>query len=439
MGEWGLSIVGPLISAFIDIFLLSQFFEANYHRRYCRGKWSYRFLVFAIVLVVASVNYYQVIYYNFAVSILICILFGFILYYDEQLGRIHTFLRALLIFIAYCLLELVGYFLLRLAVDKMHMVVVSEQVYNFLNLTVTKILEIIFYYAWLKNVLGRERLRRLSYHYYLVYAILVMMSISSTFVVLSAVVHIKSRWENILMIVNLITIVAANLYMLKLLDSFSEKEALKVQLGIFEQQGKLQEKYYGALNDRYNQSLKVLHDVDKHIYVIESLYQKGDSLEAMEYTRDISKMLLPLVPKKYSDHNILNIILNDKAEIAARKNIEFRCVMEDIDYGFMRNSDITTIFSNLLDNAIEACMKKENGRYITIKTGNHQDMIMIRIANSIGEKPVWRDGRPMSQKGERHGIGLKNVEKVVTEYNGSVDFEMNEQEFACSIILNKTV
>lgn len=431
-----LAVMGPLISAFIDIYLFFNFFEANYSRTF-QKKWLYRVAMPILVMVLAAVNYFQITICNLVIWMVICSLFGFIFYYDDKAGKMHTLFKALLLYITCGLSELLSYFLLIFAVNSTHAVIISESLYSFLNLTVTKILHIILYFVLFRRLLGKNRLRKLSYWYYMTYFFLVMMNFLSTFLVISAVENIEGGWKAAVVILNLITIMIIDLYILSLLDSLAENTELKVQLAVFEQQEKIQGKYYVSLDERYNQSLKVLHDVDKHIRVIEGLYQRGESSEAMEYTKDISKMLLPLVPHKYVNNNILNIILNDKAETAKKNGIEFICYMEEMDYSFIRSSDITTIFSNLLDNAIEACIKKEKGRYMDIRTMSRGDMLLIQIKNSIEEKPIWQEGKPVSQKGQNHGIGLKNVEKVVVEYNGSVDFEVNDKEFVCNVLLSK--
>lgn len=434
MGQ-SLAFMGPLISAFIDIYLFFNFFEGNYSRT-IHKKGFYRMAMPVVFIVLAIVNYFQVTGFNFAIWIVICALFGFIFYHDDKGGKLHTFFKALLLYITCGLSELLSYFALKFAVNSTHAVIISESLYGFLNLTVTKILHIILYFVLFRRLLGKSKLRKLSYWYYVTYFFLVMMNFLSTFLIISAIENVEGGWKAAVVILNLVTIMIIDLYILSLLDSLAENTELKVQLAVFEQQEKIQKKYYTALDERYNQSVKVLHDVDKHIRVIEGLYQKGESSEAIEYTKDISKMLLPLVPHKYVNNNILNIILNDKAEAAKKNGIDFKCHMEETDYSFMRSSDITTIFSNLLDNAIEACIRKEKERYIYIKTTSYADMLLIQIKNSIDDEPIWQEGKLMSQKGENHGIGLKNVEKVVSDYSGNMDFEVNNKEFVCNVLLS---
>lgn len=431
-----LNIVGPLISAFIDIFLIGHFFEKNYERKY-HNRNLYRIIFSAIVLGMAVINSFHQAWLNIAIWIIICVVLGLVLYCDNTGEKIHIVFKGLLLFGANNLIELISFFLFKFIVNSMDTIIVSEAMYSFLNLTVTKILNIILYFALLKQLLGKNKLRRLSSWHYLTYFFLVSLSFLGTFMVISANGYAIGDRRVLVSILYLIMIVSINLFTLNLLDSLAENMELKIQLSIFEQQEILQQTYYGTLDERYNQALKVLHDVDKHIRVIEGLYRDGQNGEAMEYTKDISRMLLPLAPIRYVSNDILNIILNDKAEAAKKNHIQFECAIEETDYSFLKNSDITTIFSNLLDNAIEACMKKEEQRYIVVNTSVQYNILMIKIKNSIGEKLDWSGGRPLSRKGKNHGIGLKNVEKVIEEYEGSIDYFVEGEEFICNIFLNK--
>lgn len=434
--ETYLGIIGPLISAFIDIFLVNHFFDHNYRRRY-RNQKVYRLILFLIMIGMAVINSFHTLALNMSVWIIVFLVFGLVLFYDEEGGKLHIVFKGLLLFAANNLIELLSYFILIFIVNSMHAIVISTAIYSFLNLTVTKILNIILYFSVIKYLLGKDKLKRLSHWHYITYFFLAMISFLGTFLVINSIEHVVGGWRALIVISYLILIVLLNLFTMSLLDSLAENMELKIQLGIFEQQEILQERYYGSLDERYNQSLKVLHDVDRHIRVIEGLYQEGQNTEAMEYTREISRMLLPLVPRRFTSNDILNIILNDKAEAAGKNHIEFKCDIEEFDYGFLKNSDITTIFSNLLDNAIEACMKLESGRYIRIHTSSQLSILLIEIRNATGEIPVWEAGRPLSQKPGNHGIGLKNVEKVVLNYEGSIDYRMEGEEFICSVILNK--
>ena len=78
-----------------------------------------------------------------------------------------------------------------------------------------------------------------------------------------------------------------------------------------------------------------------------------------------------------------------------------------MNLNFLASIDITTIFGNLLDNAIEAAEKLEGEKYISIKIGSYHKMIAASIENNCGEVK-WKNGFPVSAKGKGGGIGLLN-------------------------------
>ncbi len=73
-----------------------------------------------------------------------------------------------------------------------------------------------------------------------------------------------------------------------------------------------------------------------------------------------------------------------------------------MNLNFLAPIDITTIFGNLLDNAIEAAEKLEGEKYISIKIGSYHKMIAASIENNCGEVK-WKNGFPVSAKGKGGG------------------------------------
>lgn len=53
------------------------------------------------------------------------------------------------------------------------------------------------------------------------------------------------------------------------------------------------------------------------------------------------------------------------------KGISVTIKVDNVNLNFLAPIDITTIFGNLLDNAIEAAEKLEGGKYISIKIGSY--------------------------------------------------------------------
>ena len=78
----------------------------------------------------------------------------------------------------------------------------------------------------------------------------------------------------------------------------------------------------------------------------------------------------------------LNVLLRDKARIAREKSIDFSAIVHFEDGKFLEPLDISTIFGNALDNAIEASEKlPPDRRMITVKTSRVGDGLMILVEN----------------------------------------------------------
>ena len=156
---------------------------------------------------------------------------------------------------------------------------------------------------------------------------------------------------------------------------------------------------------------------------------------AGEYAAEIRELLKPLIPVQYTENPILNILLTDKESVMREKGISVTIKVDNVNLNFLAPIDITTIFGNLLDNAIEAAEKLEGGKYISIKIGSYHKMIAASIENNCGEVK-WKNGFPVSAKGKGGGIGLLNVQSSVKKYDGNLILKSDGNKFIAELFLN---
>ena len=102
------------------------------------------------------------------------------------------------------------------------------------------------------------------------------------------------------------------------------------------------------------------------------------------------------------------------------------------------DKDIVVLLSNLLNNAIEACEKCEKERVIKFKFMREESGIILSVKNTFCQ-PVIRQGDDFltSKDYERssHGVGIRNVIKVVNKYGGTYVINDSNKEFYFSIML----
>lgn len=104
----------------------------------------------------------------------------------------------------------------------------------------------------------------------------------------------------------------------------------------------------------------------------------------------------------------------------------------------IEDEDVVTILANLLNNAIEACETCEDKKAIKFKFVKEDDMIIIAVKNSFNYDVVYENGEIKSTKTssvDEHGVGIKNVLKIIEKYGGAYVIEDKNKEFFFSIII----
>lgn len=88
---------------------------------------------------------------------------------------------------------------------------------------------------------------------------------------------------------------------------------------------------------------------------------------------------------------------------------------------------MTILLANLLDNAIEACKLCEDKKHIWFKCVQESGKIILSVKNTYCE---------MNRKKKEglHGIGLKNVEHVITSYGGNYSIKKIQGKFIVTIL-----
>lgn len=257
-----------------------------------------------------------------------------------------------------------------------------------------------------------------------------------SFINMLVIIEIFAQGQiNYLCTINMGCIVLADLYLLYFVKMADEKNYYENQVKVLEQQANIQYEYYLAQTKKYDKTVQILHDVKKHIKAIEDLYTTGQEQTAGEYINEIGDLLKPLIPIQYTGNPILNILLTDKEMLMKDKGISMDIKIDNVSLDFIEPIDVTTIFGNLLDNAIEAAEKVEGDRYIYIKIGSRHQMIVIRIENSCNIVR-WKNGMPISKKGKNGGIGLLNVKSSIEKYDGNLKLKQENQRFIAELFLN---
>lgn len=350
---------------------------------------------------------------------------GFYLYNGRRMYLFYYFLFPISIFITQTLVSYTAF-----SYNIARWGLVAFDYYNDNIALITRILSILLLTgAWvlLVNRKKYENVTRLQF------AGLFLPPLFSIFIIVSLIILgniYVQMYGAFLIVVNITLLVLMNLYILYLFSYLSRNRKLRDELEILSRQRELQYNYYESLERKYQASRQLVHDMRNHLQAMESLVQEGEREAAQSYAEDMYQMLNTLGRIQYSENKMLNIILNDKAESAKSSGIEMDVELSHIPLGQMKDIDITTIFANLLDNAIEAAAQAEPDKYIKMRAGTFHDFAVIKIQNSMPAQMKGRD----KKKGHM-GIGLENVRQTLKKYGGGIQTDSCGSEYKVSLTI----
>lgn len=182
---------------------------------------------------------------------------------------------------------------------------------------------------------------------------------------------------------------------------------------------------------------KLAHDMKNHLRTIQKL---SHDPEVQDYVASIIGDVTRHEMLYQTGNKALDIILNDKFQICREKDIRLTPYLDTNGLDFIRPVDLSVMFGNLLDNAIEAVEKigEKERREIRLKISHKNSFFVVRLENPFAEEPLRIRGNLFETKkreGRLHGFGLGNVEQVVEGYSGQMNIVLENQVFQVTILL----
>jgi hypothetical protein len=217
-----------------------------------------------------------------------------------------------------------------------------------------------------------------------------------------------------------------------------------------------QQAYFEAMKQDMEDTKKLRHDIRHHFTVIDG-YVRSRQYEALSaYVSEYQTSFTAFVehePFNYCPINVINVLAFHYDMLSAQNNIHFD-LRHDIHYDLCHDisfdphhnispddsnkciasipdTDLCSLFSNLMENAVEACRRIETGeRYIRVAVVSvDKGHLMIRVQNSTDENPRQDGETFLSSKAvDRKGYGLSSITSIAKKYGGSASFHWDKTE-----------
>lgn len=260
-----------------------------------------------------------------------------------------------------------------------------------------------------------------------------LVSICAMFLILDYVDNVTLRERNnTLIYITIVGMFIMNIVVFYMYERLHEMSVVKQEISLMEQQLIYQRKYFSQLEENYQQIRGIKHDINRHITLINTLAKKEEYDKIIDYTSELGVTTENITEIVHTGNVILDAVINEKCCIARKSEINFQFEVEKIEENVINPTSLCIVVSNVLDNAIEACEKIKNRKkpMIQFKLYMQKNNLILSVENDAEEIKVEK-GNILTSKVDKnsHGIGLKNVERVIKENNGYYEIGYEKGKF----------
>lgn len=215
------------------------------------------------------------------------------------------------------------------------------------------------------------------------------------------------------------------------LAPYAKKEMQDV---ILYEQLKLQEEHLRVLKHNQERLEELKQKANQTIMNLEN-----NKLDKEKIYQVVDEMQLTEI--NYCENKVIDALLHNKLKLAKTKQIQvFTQVIapENLQIALL---DLISLFSNLLDNAIEASEKAEQA-YLVLDCYPSRNYFVIKLTNSkLAKENVSLDSMKTSKQDEKnHGFGLQIIRNIVEKYDGDIQIHQEETKVEIGItIMNESV
>lgn len=188
---------------------------------------------------------------------------------------------------------------------------------------------------------------------------------------------------------------------------------------------------------------KIRHDMKNHLALAHALLQKSDNenadrilLDALSQTDSISLSFIGS-----SGNSIIDAIVASKSALCDKHGINFEYYLDSLPEISIDAIDISSVLSNMLDNAIEAA-RKTSAPEIVLKIVLLNNNLNIFVRNTFNGKSeiIAAGNRLLSSKKNSdmtsHGYGMMIINEIAAKYSGSYEWYVEGNIFCANVFLN---
>lgn len=413
-----------LLTYLFEALISLMFFEKKYEKRLHKGFVLSAFTISALLQF--AVNLAGIPIINLAAFVICNILLCSICY---KVKPTQAFFSTVIITAAMIITEMIIVYVSRFFFGIDVTEFTANDLILFLQSSSSKLLYLLTIYLYVKLSSKEERKELASFKSFL----LLLLPLASITVIHSIfkVVENQPLEANIFIGLSIsnILLMYANITVFWVHESVIKTQRKNTELQLQAQKAELDTEYYTILQNQYENSNILIHDIKRHLLSIKELANENDCDGIEHYIENLYSEYEVKNIKKYSNHKLVNAIINRYAKVFSDSGITFNCDIRNIDFSFIANNDLTSLLDNLLENALEASRDSEEKKVELLITPTNVNYISLTLNNSCSTTPNIKNGKLITtkKKSAPHGYGIKSIKRIADKYDGDVSFDYDNE------------
>ena len=221
----------------------------------------------------------------------------------------------------------------------------------------------------------------------------------------------------------------ANVAILYIIGSIEKATRQENEMALLKQQISLQTSHFMTIENHYRSQRKAVHEFERHLQALDGLLSSDENNAAKDYLHQLTTNRSLRQYSVNSHHPVIDVILSQKHQLALEQEIEMHIQVNDLSAINIQTDILVVVLSNLLDNAIEACLRLPEQRQISCSI-LASESIYFSIRNT--SLPIrLENGVPVTSKTDiiNHGYGIPTVKYLLDNLGAEYTFDFRDGWF----------
>lgn len=187
--------------------------------------------------------------------------------------------------------------------------------------------------------------------------------------------------------------------------------------------------------ERYEKSKIMNEEINIKYHDLKKMLQNNELSEGAR--KDIEETITNYKAFVNTSNSGLNVIIYETQLRCIKEGIDLNVLIDGDYFASFKENHIYSLFSNILDNAIEATMdlpKEDKRIHLTIK--KVRESIVIVCENPTKNSLKINNGFPLTSKKDKanHGFGFRSIKRITDIYKGVLSYEIKNNVFTLKIV-----